>query len=385
MTGVRASRRTRIAYLAHGVGGRMTGVHAKILTQASTWAALAPEVETGIFVRCEAGTEVDWIGRPNVIAVRSSRLGIAGRLLARERLSLAVARWRPDLIYLRQSTVSASVVGLMSRFPTIVELNTLDLAELRLQSPVRYVYARIFRESMLRRAVGLVVVTDEIARNAAVSRLGLPIATVPNGIDLEAIPASGPTGNANPRLVFVGTPGLPWHGVDKIAGLASLFPSWTFDLVGPESTEIQRQPANVVVHGSLDPAALTPILAAADVAIGPLALHRKQMNEAASLKVADYLAHGLPAIIAGRDSRFPDGAPFLLELPNVEDNIRRSAAAIGAFVTSWMGRRVERADISSIDAQLIERARLDFMLGAWRERVQRPRDGDSARSRVARG
>ena len=355
-------RAVRIAYLAHGIGGRLTGVHAKILTQASTWAALAPEVEAGIFVRCEAGTEGDWIGRPHVVAVRSSRFGIAGRLVARELLSLAVARWRPDLIYLRQSTVSPSVVGLMSRVPTIVELNTLDLVELRLRSPLRYLYARPVRDRMLRRAVGLVVVTNEIARNATVARLGVPIAVVPNGIDLQSISASRPPGNANPHLVFVGTPGLPWHGVDKVGVLAALFPSWTFDLVGPDSNELPRLPANVIVHGSLDRAGLAPILAAADVAIGPLALHRKKMNEAASLKVADYLAHGLPAMIAGADTRFPHGAPFLLELPNVEDNIHPSAGAIEAFVTSWMGRRVERADIVSIDASAVERARLDFIL-----------------------
>jgi hypothetical protein len=353
----------RIAYLAHGVGGRNTGVHTKILTQTATWATLHPEVELGIFVRCEAGTEPDWIGQPHVLAVRSSRRGIVGRLIARELLSLTVARWRPNVIYLRQSTVSPSVVALMSGIPTVVELNTLDLAELRLRSRPRYLYARAARDVMLRRAAGLVVVTDEIARDTTVTRLGLPVAVVPNAVDLASHSALGPTGNMSPRLVFVGTPGLPWHGVDKIERMASIFPSWTFDLVGPEPSDLARRPPNVVVHGSLDRAALLPIMAAADVAIGPLALHRNRMNEASPLKVADYLAYGLPAIIAYKDTRFPEGARFLLELPNAEDNIDRSVVLIEAFVTSWMGQRVDRADIRGIDTLSVERGRLEFMLG----------------------
>lgn len=379
-------RLIRIAYLAHGVGGSDTGVHAKILTQAATWAALDPKVKPGIFVRCEAGAERDWISQPHVLAVRSSRRGIVGRLIARELLSLMVARWRPDVIYLRQSTVSPSVVALMSRIPTIVELNTLDLIELRLRSPLRYLYARAARDVMLRRAAGLVVVTDEIARDTTVTRLGLPVAVVPNGIDLASLPALGPTGNSSPRLVFLGTPGLPWHGVDKIERMASHFPSWTFDLVGPEPSDLARRLPNIVVHGSLDRAALLPIVASADVAIGPLALHRNRMNEASPLKVADYLAYGLPVIVAYKDTRFPEGAPFLLELPNLEHNIDRSVGLIEAFVTSWMGRRVNRADIGGIDALSVERGRLEFMLGSCRPLVRGPRqDGDPPKAPAAEG
>jgi hypothetical protein len=103
-------------------------------------------------------------------------------------------------------------------------------------------------------------------------------------------------------------------------------------------------------------------VAAADVAIGPLALHRNRMDEASPLKVADYLAYGLPVIIAHQDTRFPDGAPFLLQLSNEEDNVDRALDDIAAFVDSWVGRRVDRREIRVIDAPLVERQRLDFIL-----------------------
>src|SRR5437763_3716215 len=87
---------TRIAYLAFGIGGAADGVRDKILTQAAAWSAASTSVSVGIFVRGEAGSDSAWLGSPNLAHVRSSRSGLPGRVLARERLIRDVARWRPD-------------------------------------------------------------------------------------------------------------------------------------------------------------------------------------------------------------------------------------------------------------------------------------------------
>lgn len=351
----------RLAYLVHGVDGRGSGVRAKVLEQASTWAALAPDVEVGLFVRCEAGAEDHWVGQPGVVKVRSSRAGIPGRLLQREILSVDVARWRPDVLYLRQSTVSPSVVGLALALPTVVELNTLDLAELRLRSRPRYWYARATRGFVLRAARGIVSVSHEIAAHPDVRRLGVPVATVPNGIDLSAFEPLPAPSNPVPRLVFLGAPRLPWHGLDRVAWLARRFPAWTFDVVGPDPDELRDAPSNLRFHGLLDRGEYLPILAGADVAVGSLGLHRKSMDEASPLKVAEYLAHGLPTIIGYTDTRFPDGAPFLHRLPNDDADLEPHANAIAAFVEAWRGRRVARQDVAGIHAGLIEQQRLAFI------------------------
>ena len=358
----RAGRRLRIAYLAHGVHGRQDGVRAKILGQAAMWAELDPHVDVGLFVRCEAGADDDWKGQPHVRKVRSSRAGVAGRLLQRELLSLEVARWRPDLIYLRYSTVSPSIVALAGAIPTVVELNTLDLSELRMRSQLRYRWAKATRNLLLRTARGLVVVAGEIASDPAVRRLDVPKVVVPNSIDLARHEPLSPAHNTAPHLVFIGAPRTPWHGVDKIAQMARHFPNWTFDLIGPGPEEVIGHPPNVRVHGLLDSADYHPILAQADVAIGALALRRLDLSEASPLKVAEYLAYGIPAITSYMDTRFPDGAPFLLQLPNTEDNVETSLERIDAFVRNWVGRRVDREAIACIDARVIERRRLDFML-----------------------
>ena len=326
------------------------------------WSDPDPGVEVGLFVRCEAGAEPDWREQSHVVSVWSSRAGVPGRLLQRELLSFEVARWKPDVIYLRYSTVSPSVVVLAGAVPTVVELNTLDLSELKMRSRLRYRWARATRTVLLRAARGLVVVAGEIADDPSVRRLEVPTAVIPNSIDLERHAVLPPAQNAAPRLVFVGAPHTPWHGVDKIIRLAGHFPDWTFDVVGPSPEEFSVHPSNVRIHGLLDTDDYLPMLAQADVAIGALALHRLELSEASPLKVAEYLAHGLPAMTSYADTRFPAGAPFLLQIPNTEGNVEQSLEDIGQFVSSWMGRRVDREAIACMDARVIERRRLEFIL-----------------------
>jgi len=270
------------------------------------------------------------------------------------------------VIYLRYSTVSPSVVVLAKAIPTVVELNTLDISELRMRSWLRYRWARATRNLLLGAARGLVVVAGEIAEEPSVRRLAMPKAVIPNSIDLQRHEAFPAAQNDTPRLVFIGAPRTPWHGVDKIVRLARHFPAWTFDLIGPGPDEIGNHPTNVKVHGLLDAADYLPLLARSDVAIGALALRRLDLSEASPLKVAEYLAYGLPAITSYTDTRFPDGAPFLLQIPNAEDNVETSLERIEAFVLDWMGRRVDREAIACIDARVIERRRLDFLMQSFR-------------------
>ena len=71
----------------HGIGGYESGVRRLVLEQARAWSRLNPDVEFGLFVRCEAGAEEAWRSETNVVAVQSSRWAMPGRLIARELLS----------------------------------------------------------------------------------------------------------------------------------------------------------------------------------------------------------------------------------------------------------------------------------------------------------
>ena len=114
------------------------------------------------------------------------------------------------------------------------------------------------------------------------------------------------------------------------------------------------------------------ILGQAHIGIASLALHRKKMQEASPLKLREYLAAGLPSITAYRDTDFPDGAPFLLELPNTADNIPENLQAIDSFVDSQAGHRVPRGSIAHLGMREKEAARLAFLEAAaagWRQQV----------------
>lgn len=67
------------------------------------------------------------------------------------------------------------------------------------------------------------------------------------------------------------------------------------------------------------------------MAVSSLALHRDGLNEASPLKTREYLVAGVPVLTAYRDTDFLRGAPFLLQLPNVEDNVLPHLAEIDAL------------------------------------------------------
>jgi glycosyltransferase involved in cell wall biosynthesis len=312
-------------------------------------------------VRCEAGSEGAWRNEPNVVAVTSSSLGMPGRFVARELLSLRLALWRPDVIYLRHSTISPSVLLLASAFPTVVGGDLDDLDELAIRSRLRFWYMRFTRQRLLRRARRIMVVTHEIGRQPSIASVGRPVDVFPNTIDVDAYPVMAAPQNASPRLAFIGAPRLPWAGVDKIVRLAHQFLEWRFDVIGSDADELRGAPPNLVAHGQLSRDQYLPILAEADVAIGPPALHRKSLNETSALKVAEYLACGIPVILASHETAFPDGAPFLLEIPNTEDNVDTAIGAIRQFVTEWRGRRVPREAITAVDANVVEAQRIGLL------------------------
>lgn len=137
-----------------------------------------------------------------------------------------------------------------------------------------------------------------------------------------------------------------------------------FDIVGYRPGAVNFPVAqNMTVHAPMSRADYEPLLARADLAIGTLALHRKNMREACPLKVREYLAHGLPTVIAYEDTDFVGESPwFLLRIPNEENNVVERAEEIRAFLERMRGRRVPRAEVADrIGAQAKERRRLDFI------------------------
>jgi len=133
----------------------------------------------------------------------------------------------------------------------------------------------------------------------------------------------------------VGSPGQKWHGVDKVIYLASKFLKNTFHIIGPEKDEIIRLGLkisnNVIFHGYLNQRELENIVSRCDIGVSSLAVHRKNMNEASSLKSRQYLAQGLPIIIGYQDTDLSEELDFVLNIGNYEDNVKDNIKEIETF------------------------------------------------------
>ena len=360
----------RIAYIVRWDVGSESGVLKKIREQIVTWHKYGHEVK--LFALTVSPRL--WSGLEGIDVVTFVARGLAAREVQARRLAQEVASWRPDLAYLRFSTHFFGLEPLFRRTPVVLELNTDDLEEYKeyLSWP-KYVLHRATRRRTLGRACGMVAVTRELA--SKYNGFRKPIKIIANGIDLEAYPVLPPTMHGRVHAVFVGSPGISWHGVDEILTLAEHLADWHFDLIGPELTSA---PGNVVAHGTLGRTEYERILTSADVAIGTLALHRKGMSEACPLKVREYLAFGIPCIIGFDDTDFVQPVDFILKVPNAPGSVVANRDRIRAFGESWRGRRVGREDIRHLDVRAKERDRLEFLrsiLAQWREYSPRPAGG----------
>jgi hypothetical protein len=272
-----------------------------------------------------------------------------------------VEQWSPDAIYQRFSDGPTPIARLARRTAIVAEVNSDARKDLALLRPPQRVIRKLWRSLGRLRPFGWVVMTHELKSRLAAGAAGTaPIAVVSNGVDFERTPWYEKPTSARPRLLFVGTGASPWYGVDKMLWLAKQEPHWDFDLVGPVAPA-EGLPANVRAHGALSVQAYFEVARHATAALGSLAWHRADLSEACPLKVREYLAMGIPTIIAYDDVDFPSSTPFILRLDNYENNVKENTEAITTFVDRAAGMRVERRMITNIDIRSKERQRLAFI------------------------
>lgn len=357
----------RIAYVARWDVSRESGVLKKIAAQIRAWMARGHEVR--LFVM-SPGDHV-WEEVRDLPIEAFHRDGFLTRLLWRKRISEPILAYQPDVVYYRFSTFYPAMDRVQTNLPSIVEINSNDLVEYPLvYSPILYRLHRLTRSRPFRQSAGFVFVTTELAHDPNFAVFGKPFVVIGNSIDLARYPALPAPAHSAPRLLFIGTPGCPWHGVDKLLSLAAASPDFKFDVVGYSATDV-RAPSlpNLTLHGPLSGREYRRLLENTDVAIGTLALHRNAMNEASTLKTREYLAHGIPTIIAYRETDFPNGHPLLLQLPNSPSNVENCLDTIREFVNKAAGQRIPRADVEHLDSAIKEERRLEFL-----ERIARDTD-----------
>lgn len=361
----------KIAYLIHWNEGRESGVFKKVVGQIAEWNKSGHEI--ALFLFTNKPLEHEWksaIASDIELFIQSYE-GNARRFKAFRCLTEQVEQWKPDVLYHRFDLYYYSLPKLLKKFPSVIEINTNDLQEMGMNKNIRYYFHKFTRAKILKAVGGLIYVSKELSNEIQYSRYGKDWIVIGNGIHLDEFNSSPPssTDQSVVRFIFIGSAGQSWQGVDAIIALANKEPNWHYDVVGIERDEIGPSvPDNVHFHGKLPQDKYQQLMDRADVAIGTIALYRKKMEEASPLKVREYLANGLPVVIAYEDTDFPIAPPFILRLPNEPNSLIDHLDQIQAFVTAWVGKRVEREAIHHLDTSVKEAVRLQYM---QRIRVQR--------------
>lgn len=354
----------RIAYVSlHWPRTRNSGVWKKIQSQVAAWNAMGHE--SRLFMHTsQHEPQSDLIEAEYFFYSTSTKFKTEiNRIIAMRQMISAIRAYRPDAIYLRYSIYVYPAHLLMDIAPVVEEINTNDLTQHEGLGRVYSMYNRLTRGIFLRNIRGLVTVSRELAVSPAFAVYRKPTRVIANGINLNKFPQLPAPTNHIPRLVFIGSPGYPWHGVDKLLTLASLIPDIQLDIIGySELPGFEPLPENITLHGYLALQEYQNVLTSADVAISSLALHRVQLEEASPLKSRECLAFGLPLVVAYIDTDL-DGldCAFLLRIPNKEDNIQTHARQIRDFAYRMRGVRVTHDQIFNLDQAGKELVRMDFL------------------------
>lgn len=272
-----------------------------------------------------------------------------------------------DIIYSRLVTYTPILEVIFRRIPAVLEINSNDKAE---YSGTAYSkYTRLYTSLLGRRlkdvASAFVFVTHELAGLYQRDLTRMPkYSVIANGYDFGRVPNLIESPSSRVSLVFIISPGLPWHGIDRLCDIAQHLPEYDFQIVGESGVDS----ANVFYHGYQTGDALLKLLKTAHFGVGTLALDRKGMTEACPLKSREYLSHGLPCFGGYVDPDFAahQGLPIYFRLTHSQDACQ-SAQEIRDFVDFWLTKpnykslvRQEAATI--LDDSVKEKERLRFFL-----------------------
>lgn len=349
----------KILYLIDHDPSLSSGVMNKIKSQVSTWVQLGHTVSI-----LSSSTLTLYDGQFTVVETlsrksrgRSNRLSVAVRLMMSTfSLRRLVKQVDSDVIYMRYRLYTPRLLSLLGGRKVIMEINSDDSTEYKLRSLWTHFYNKATRGILLSRVDAFVGVSEELSDRF--SSFGKPCVTIANGIDVAQ---HGFCNNKNipPKLVFIGSPGQLWHGIDKVGEMAENFQEYMFYIIGPTGKDTD----NLKYLGVLSNVAANEFIQTCDIGIGSLSLHLKGLTEASPLKTRQYLASGLPIIYGYRDTDIPENSPFALELLNSKDNL--DFEAIKKFIIDVVGDAHVKAAArffaeSVLDYQVKEKEKILF-------------------------
>jgi len=275
----------------------------------------------------------------------------------------------PDIVYCRFEIFKPFHWTILKKYRSVIEINSDDIGEIKklsktsLRNKIRYLYNYFTRWIFFKYAKGIVSVSYELLKFPFMNKYKKPSIVIPNNLILENFQTIKDLHSNIPQLVFMGTSNYEWHGIDKIIELArqtkeKLF----FHIIGSDGA-IYPKLSNVKFHGYLFREEYERIIRKCNIGISTLSLYKKDMIEASSIKLREYLAYGLPSIVGYTETAFinkqiPD---WILQLPNSERNVIDNIDGILDFCYKMKDVIVTHNEINQyIDSMVIEKQKIEF-------------------------
>jgi hypothetical protein len=258
-----------------------------------------------------------------------------------------IVEFDPNIVYHRTFEISSFISKITKRFPSVIEINGNEFSNLKkgksnpfFLERARILFFKRFIKKFLGQHKGIVFVTHELLHIykevSKLPQLEAKSCVIPNGIDVSEykMRKNGTTGSEKPRLVFIGTPQHPWHGIEIILVLAERTKEeLEFHVIGEHFKDKQNLPNNLKSYGYLETEEYRDLIANCDIGIGTLALNNAGIEEASPLKVREYVAAGLPIIIGYNDTAFigKELPKWVLQLPSSTSELLKDIGEIVRF------------------------------------------------------
>ena len=363
----------RIAYIITWNLCHNDGVTRKVFRQAQDWRDSGHEVE----IFCATEEKEDHIKGAKFFVkdrVWSSPLAVIKNRKVYSKLCESVMGYEPDIIYLRWEFHKASIMKLMKRIPTVIEINTHFGGEFKRRSQenwierIRYWYYLLTHKKFSRSSAGFVSASKEILELGGYLEMNKPTCYIPNSIPIDEKQKTvrySASDSSVPRLVFISSGIQPWHGLDNLIELAeNSLGELEFDLITGFDAESLELPENIQVYSFLEKIDFLKVFEGAVAGIGSAGLYENGMNEASVLKVREYLSAGLPVIVPYKDTAFLDKElpDWFLQLSNEPRSLTLGKEMILDFVNKMNGRRVPLNEVAPyVGSNRWEAERLRFM------------------------
>lgn len=232
---------------------------------------------------------------------------------------------KPNIIYIRDTQYFFNLYSQLAKIaPTFVEIQTDIISEYKITNFKLYIIENILKRRYFKNISGFICITDEILQIEKKFN-DKPGYVLGNGINKDEIKfISKVNDNGYINLLFIGSPNMAWHGVDRLINSyknAVNKNKFMIHIVGYENNYNVNN-NNIKFYGFInDKNKINELFSISDLGIGTLALYKKNMNEAAPLKVRQYLAKGLPVVIGYDDVDLKIDLPFVLKVKNDNSNI----------------------------------------------------------------